>query len=542
MNLAAHYATTYVKRMNDAAGRTSRHFSVAALSRTLSLRNELLFAVALLLSVAPLWFGKHLPMVDMPQHAAQIAALREFWAGNPLFTQLFQINWFTPYLLGYVLLYGLSLVMPVAIATQVLVSAALVSIPLLTGAMLREAGADDRWKWLAIPCTYSFAFYWGFLSFLVAAPFALLFLIATIRYARAPRRRNALLIAAFSLFLFFCHVIVLGFASLVALGYVAGANYRDPKTLVLRTLPYATPVPLIAVWMMLTYQNEERVQSDPIVYGSVIDRAYALLVQPAGGDAFSPLLVVLVTGAIAVLPALCGSRWSRRPERWLPLALGVLVFVVSPHYVFSTAYFYQRLGVFLVPLWLLAWNPPSGESRRLDWLAMLMIVAWGFVNTARFAAFARETESFDKVVEAIEPGRKVASMVFDNRSPLFAFPVYLHFPAWYQAERRGVVDFNFADFFSQMARYRKDAPQRVTEILGWYPTEFQWKANGGAHYDYFIVKAPLDISNEIFKEKRSSVEFVGRSGWWWLYRNLERAGTAPYETAPRPSTSVNAEE
>jgi hypothetical protein len=67
----------------------------------------------------------------------------------------------------------------------------------------------------------------------------------------------------------------------------------------------------------------------------------------------------------------------------------------------------------------------------------------------------------------------------------------------------------------------------MTDRLGWYPTEFQWEANGGARYDYFLVKAPVDISNEIFKEKRGAVELVTRSGWWWLYRNLERDPAAP---------------
>ena len=114
-------------------------------------------------------------------------------------------------------------------------------------------------------------------------------------------------------------------------------------------------------------------------------------------------------------------------------------------------------------------------------------------------------------------------MVFGNTTPLFAAPVYLHFPVWYQSRHLGIVDFNFADFFSQMARYRKDAGPRITDDLGWYPTEFQWSANGGDSYDYFIVKSRLDISSEIFKEKRGAVQLVIHSGPWWLYRNEERA-------------------
>jgi hypothetical protein len=495
-----------------------------ALNKTLSLQNERLFLAIVVLSIVPLWIGSYLPMVDMPQHVAQITALREIWDGNETFTRLFQVNWFTPYLFGYMLLYVASSVMPITIAAKLVVSVSLIAIPLLTGRLLRAAGADEGWKWLAIPCSFGFAFYWGFLSYIVAAPLALLFLIRTIRFVAEPTRRNAVGIAVFSLVLFFCHVIVLGVASLLSLGYVAGSTWRDPKSLVLRSLPYATPVPLIAFWMVVTYQTTPIVQSDPITFPPLIQRFIQLLLQPAGQDGSSVLVAVLVTLAVIVLPPLAGARFSRRPERWLPFVLALLVFMVAPHYVFSTAYFYQRLGLFLVPLWLLVWDTPAaGRARRLDWVAMLVVLIWTASTVGRFAGFSRETASFAEVSGAAAPGRRVAAMVFDASSSFFTLPVYLHFPSWYAATQAGVVDFNFADFYSQMARYRSDAGPRMTDFLGWYPTEFDWNTHGGDRYDYFLVKSRFDVSEAIFKEQRGSVELVTHSGWWWLYRNLQRA-------------------
>jgi hypothetical protein len=375
---------------------------------------------------------------------------------------------------------------------------------------------------LAIPCSFSFAFYWGFLSFLVTAPLALLFFIQTVRFVAAPSTGRGCAIAAFSFFLFFCHVIVLGFASLIALGYVAGAHYRDWRTLALRALPYTAPIPLIGVWLAGTYSAESAVQGDPIVYGSFIYRLTQLLAQPAGReDLFvGTPMILLVSGAVLLLPWLAGARFSRDPKRWLPFALGLLTFLLAPHYVFSAAYFYQRLGVFLVPLWLMSWEVPR-STRRFDWLTMTVVVFWVVTNSSRFVAFARETESFRNVVAVMESGRRTAGMVFDNSSPRFALPVYLHFPAWYQATRGGVVDFNFAEFYPQIVRYRSDAGPRISETVAWYPTEFQWDANGGDRYDYFLIKASVDVSNHVFKDRRRSVELVMQSGWWWLYRNVE---------------------
>jgi hypothetical protein len=502
------------------------------LARTFTPDNQRLFLVAVALSVAPLWFGSMLPLVDIPQHAAQIAALHEMWEGNRTFTQLFDINWFTPYLLGYVLLYALALVVPIDVATQILVTLAVASIPLLTGRLLRVAGADERWKWLAIPASFSFCFYWGFLSFMVAFPFALLFLLNAIRFAHAPSLRNGAFMALFAVFLFFCHIVALAFTSVVALGYVLASSPRSLKSIFVRVLPFAAPLPLMLVWFVITYETEQVAREAPILYGPLLNRFIMLLMQPAGREAFSPAIGVLVSGTIALLPPLAGSTASRRAARWFPFILGLLLFFSIPAYALNTGFLYERLGLFLVPLWLLAWDPPTGATRRLEWLGMLVVVFWMFTTVARFAMFARETESFRVVTGAIEPGRRVAAMVFDSSSPLFATPVYMHFPAWYQATRRGIVDFNFADFFPQPVRYRADAGARINERLAWNPTEFDWSAHGGARYDYFLVKANFDISRAVFKEHRDSVQLVGRSGWWWLYRNLERQADLSSHRSP----------
>jgi hypothetical protein len=75
-------------------------------TRVLTLGNSRLYGFALVLSIVPLWLTHYLPMVDLPGHAALMTSLRELAQGNPLFTAEFQSNWFTPYLLGYGLLYA----------------------------------------------------------------------------------------------------------------------------------------------------------------------------------------------------------------------------------------------------------------------------------------------------------------------------------------------------------------------------------------------------------------------------------------------------
>ena len=493
------------------------------LRRAFSLPNDRLFAAVLVLAVVPLWISRYPPGVDMAQHAAQVASMHEIWAGNAMFTRVFEINWFTPYLLGYALLYGLSLIMPLAIAAQLLLSIALILMPVLTGRLLAVAGADERWKWLAIPASFSLAFYWGFLTFMLAVPLGLYFLIAAIRFSRVPSVRGGITIAVFGTFLFFCHMIALCFVSLLALGYVCSAGWRNLRTLALKMVPFTAPLPLIVTWLLLTYHREGPAQHSPTLWAPLYTRAVMLLMQLAGLDVFWTILLVPVVGALLLLPRLGGSRLSRRPERWVPFLIGLAAYFTLPSTWLNTGFIFDRLGVFLVPLWLMLWDPPAtAGSRRVEWAAILVPIVWTLANTTRFAAFGKETEPFRAVLAQMEPGRTVAAMMADPYSPLFGEPVYMHFPGWYQVTGHGIVDFNFGDFYVQPVRYRRDAGPRMNEHLAWYPFAFRWDADGGDRYDYFIIKSNADVSNAIFKERRASVELVAHQDWWWLYRNIER--------------------
>ena len=191
--------------------------------------------------------------------------------------------------------------------------------------------------------------------------------------------------------------------------------------------------------------------------------------QPAGHDRPS-LVTPLITAAVLLLPPLAGCSFSRKPERWLPFVLGFAVFMLAPRYVFSTAYFFQRLGVFLVPLWLMTWDPPRGAGRRLDWVAIGSRAAVVVHDDRTLRGVrARDGEFPRRRGAACRRVSRVARWSTATPVRTFALPVYMHFPAWYAATGRGIVDFNFADFISQMVRYRKDAGPRITEELAWYP-------------------------------------------------------------------------
>ena len=103
-----------------------------------------------------------LPMVDLPQHAAQVVMLRDLLLSASAWTDLVEINLGTPYLAGYLLALPLTLVMPVSTALSAVLSLSLAGMIAASVALREEAGADARLDWLFLPAFFGLAWKWGY--------------------------------------------------------------------------------------------------------------------------------------------------------------------------------------------------------------------------------------------------------------------------------------------------------------------------------------------------------------------------------------------
>ena len=131
--------------------------SARPLAMSTSRRDWLILLAASILATIPVWIPTFPPMTDLPQHGAQIALLREMLHPQQFaFAGDFDINWFTPYLFGYMLAYVLVPLIGIVAAIKTVVSLALVALPLSTALIMRETGTDRRWALLAIPAMYGF--------------------------------------------------------------------------------------------------------------------------------------------------------------------------------------------------------------------------------------------------------------------------------------------------------------------------------------------------------------------------------------------------
>ena len=138
-------------------------------------------------------------------------------------------------------------------------------------------------------------------------------------------------------------------------------------------------------------------------------------------------------------------------------------------------------------------------------MAGVAAVSWLFlaVQVERLMAFARESASFDEVLAQAAPGHRALQLVLDVGSEAAHTPMaYTNFPLWYQAEKQGLVDFNFAQFAAQVVRYRD--PQAAMAV----PT---------SGYRYFFVRSAKPLPTPFFPAGTCQPVPRKSSGPWTLF-------------------------
>src|SRR5687767_8854307 len=88
------------------------------------------FALCTAAAAVPFLAVRYLPMADLPEHAAQVALLTAFQDPCYRFDQLFEINWFTPYLLAYLVARAFAVVLSVHAAIKLTVFVSVIALPL----------------------------------------------------------------------------------------------------------------------------------------------------------------------------------------------------------------------------------------------------------------------------------------------------------------------------------------------------------------------------------------------------------------------------
>jgi len=448
------------------------------------------FAIASVAALLPLWVGEYLPMIDLPQHMAQVAIGKAWGDPSYHYQDFYQVNWVINHVLARLLAGLLSLFVSVPVAIKLVLSLSIIGFPLSVVWLLRGLRGDPFWALPAFAIAYGYAFNWGFFDFMLAAPLAVLLIAAGNAYATAPSRRRALALVGLAYLCFFTHILALGLGALIAGATIAVA--RSPRRARLWGLcALASVLPAVAgiVWAT-RYLSPPSSTSPPFETAYGVQRFHELLSYQLG--LLDPDWRQAAIGAVLLgLPFAMGGRPSRDARRWVALALTLCVFFALPKDMFGVAFVYGRYAVFVLPALVIALRPGPRAPRLLRWLSLGLVVTQLGLVSARVLAFDREASSLNVVLARMLPNKRVLYLATHSESAIVAHPAYLHFGCYYQVKRGGPVDFSFAEFFANRYRYRKEQDPNLPPNLEWEPRQFRWAAHGGDRYDYLLVRGPV---------------------------------------------------
>lgn len=460
---------------------------------------------------------RDLPMVDLPQHAAQIAIWQRLDAGVPELRELFVLNFRTPYLLAYplarVLAPAVGAVMALKLVVWLSVVANLVAVELLA----RRAGHDPWVGILGFVTAMGLCFYFGFVSFVVAMPLAVGALSLALGHARAPNLRAGAWLALLLALVLTAH----GIAFVLAFGTAGLLLLRGGGSWLERFAPLV-PAALLAAFWFAPGPVSERIGGDfwALSFTRLTDFP-ALLVSMSATDRASSLLGLAL---LAVVLCTLGVRPERRPERYLPLVLLLGGYMLFPTMFRGIVLLHTRLAYFFLPVALLAFAPPArraGAERLLTRAAVLGVtLAWLLLFATRLAAFQDEAAPFHRLEARLRPGASVRPLVFDRQSRAFpGVPAFLHFPAYYFVDKGGLQGYSFAQYPLSVVRYRPGVLAPMQGGAEWRPDWFQ--KSEIPDYDYFIVRSAFDRGEQLFGD--APVELEAHEGSWWAYARRETA-------------------
>ena len=483
-------------------------------------------------------------MVDFPQHAGQVALLHDLAAGSSPWASMFQINWFTPYLVGYGLALPFSFLMPVGAAIKVVFSAAYVGFVFALVALRKHFKADARLDWFFLLSFFGISYYWGFFTFLTAAPIAVAFILVADRYALEPSFKRGMATTLLGIILLASHGLMFVFGFAVA-GILYTVRCGAARPWAGRWLRHLWPFVIAGLACLLYFLVSTRLQaqygdighSGPVLWNWSWKRLVKIFIDSLGGKTSIPLLVAACI--LPLIPWMLGLRIDKkRPATCVMFAVTFLIVLTIPVFAMATGLLYIRFALFTLPAYALMFTlcrpaaPQQATSGSLyaraapiaERMAMPLMIAvtWLMLGQHSLHAwrFASEARDFEAVLAPMQPAQRALSLPFAQRSEAANNDyAYLHFGTWYQSEKQGLVDFNFAWLPPQIARFRPDRLPAVTYGFEHAPSDFDWQKHHGADYRYFLVRHSKPLSPDLFRGADCIPALLLSSGAWTL---LER--------------------
>lgn len=509
----------------------ANHFN----DRTLSI----LYLISVVWGVLIFWISPHLPLIDLPQHAGQATLLKEMLLNQSKWSDIVTINYFTPNFATYVLVIFLMTFFKVSSALSVALSIAYCAFIYFSIQLRKHFKVDSRLDWLFLLPFFGFAYNWGFVTYLISAPIALLFLLLADKYAINPSKTRAVGLMFVGLLLLEAHGLMFLFTFCVG-GLFLINHAKSLRKFMLAVIPYAF---IFIVFTLLYKFNsgfnqmngaKEYVSSStpPIDWGLRVGRVKEVFIYIfAESTQNIPRSILYPIVAITVFaPWLFGLKinWNNRSAViFLISTLSMILFF--PNGILGTYIVYQRYSIFFLTSYALLFvnNQDYIKSSRFFSLILpnitlflLIICTWVLLlfQTQVHWKFKLEAQVIDKIMSGLEPNQKMLYIINSKyKDGQSLNPRFEHYALWYQAEKSGFVEYNLASLAPFPVRYKKGAAAKFKF------TEFGLRVADKSSFRYLIKRddiEPIPKSNiEFFKDGACKAVIVNQIDNWTIYDN-----------------------
>jgi hypothetical protein len=236
--------------------------------------------------------------------------------------------------------------------------------------------------------------------------------------------------------------------------------------------------------------------------------------------AIDPLAIGFGCGILATVACSLGRPlWTWHRCSLYVVALAAYMF--APATLLGVGYVFPRFAALVIPGAILNTGPlaPLLSASKRRALIVILSVAWMAILISRTRAFNTETIDFDRAVANLSCGRLRPLIILKTSEAIPELPVYLHFPAYYQAATGGYLGFSFARYNMVLMRYRPGIDPGMEEDAEWEDQRFDAMRELPL-YDCIVVRADRVHEPAAFQASatRKRVNLATHSGNWWVYR------------------------
>lgn len=401
-------------------------------SYPLPIRRLAFFLFIATILVLPVWIVRYPPIVDYPNHLARYFVLAHLHDPSLRLSQFYFSRWqASPYVAVDILAQALQYLFPINIAGRLILSIALIALPLASYGFLRQLGNGSHYlaPWVLV-VAYGPVFLTGLVNEMLSLALLLCLLTIFLKYLHDLSLKLWLYLSGLATLIFFTHLLSFVLAGIALLAY--SLSTRQSRRVVLASMLPFVPGALVYLQAYVRGGSYWLKEANPRYHYHIsLTEKLRLFPSPLRGYRHHDTALIVAGLLISLTVAIFRNRRFRLRYEWLALvaAIGLVYFLAPTNF--------HHLEIRILPLLFilgLAAADLGSRARALGAIALVVFLVRSMDVDRYFLARQAELQDWHSSFAAIPPYSRVFPIVPEDEGELFRRD-YIHFWAYGVIER-----------------------------------------------------------------------------------------------------------